>query len=143
MTARGSTVIGGGAIPPQAAQAQYCYLRTTGRVSGRPHEVEMWFAPEGWTLYLLAGGRDRADWVRNIRHDPTVHVRLDEVTYLGTGRIVEGTDDERRAREGLAAKHYGWRSGPLPNAWAREALPIAIDLSTVVDAPEPHASSRP
>ncbi len=88
----------------------------------------MWFAADGPTLYLLAGGRDRADWVRNIWHDPDVQVRIAGVTYTGYGRNVEGTTDEGRARELLAAKYYGWQSGPLPNAWVREALPIAIDI---------------
>lgn len=110
------------------ADEQFCYLRTSGRRSGRPHEVEMWFATDGQTLYLLAGGRDRTDWVRNIRHDPAVQVRIGGITFAGRGRNVEGTGDESRARELLAAKYYGWQSGPLPNAWAREALPIAIDI---------------
>ena len=33
-----------GADPREHAAEQYCYLTTTGRVSGRPHEIEIWFA---------------------------------------------------------------------------------------------------
>ena len=48
----------------------YCYLITTGRVSGQPREIEIWFALQGRTLYMLSGGRDRAQWVRNIQRQP-------------------------------------------------------------------------
>ena len=30
--------------PHEHAGEQFCYLTTTGRVTGRPHEVEIWFA---------------------------------------------------------------------------------------------------
>ena len=33
----------------------YCYLTTKGRVSGRLHEIEIWFGVHGNTLYLLSG----------------------------------------------------------------------------------------
>ncbi|MDP9367579.1 MAG: nitroreductase family deazaflavin-dependent oxidoreductase [Chloroflexota bacterium] len=128
-------------MAPGAAEEHYCYLRTTGRVSGRPHDVEMWFAADGHCIYLLAGGRDRADWVRNIQHDPAVWVRIDDVIYAGHAWSVEGTATEGRARELLSAKYYGWQSGPLPNAWAREALPIAIDIEAVPAEITPSISS--
>ena len=31
----------------------YCYLTTKGRVSGRPHEIEIWFGVHGNALYLF------------------------------------------------------------------------------------------
>ena len=54
----------------------YCYLTTRGRVSGEPREIEIWFALEGRTVYLLSGGRDRSNWVRNLQADPSVRVRI-------------------------------------------------------------------
>jgi hypothetical protein len=44
----------------------YCYLTTKGRVSGRPHEIEIWFGVHGNTLYLLSGGGEESDWVKNL-----------------------------------------------------------------------------
>ena len=52
----------------------YCYLTTTGRRSGRPHRIEIWYARSGETLYLLAGGGRPSDWVRNRLADPAVSV---------------------------------------------------------------------
>src|SRR4029453_632468 len=54
----------------------FCYLTAAGRVSGRPHTIEIWFAMRGRTLYLLSGGGDRSDWVRNLLRRPEVTVRL-------------------------------------------------------------------
>ena len=108
---------------------QFCYLETVGRVTGRPHTVEMWYAAAGRTLYLLAGGGERADWVRNLRKQPRVRVRVGPTTYDATAAVIAGEPEEARARELLAAKYYGWQSGPLPNEWARRALPVALRLA--------------
>jgi len=54
------------------ADERVCYLTTRGRVSGRPRRIEIWFALDGDTLYLLSGGRERSDWVKNLRKTPEV-----------------------------------------------------------------------
>lgn len=106
-----------------------CRLETIGRRSGMPRGLEIWFAAEGDTILLLAGGRDRAHWVRNLRRDPRARVRIRGRWFEGTARELEGTAEEESARRALAAKYQGWEPGrPLSN-WARTALPVAIDLS--------------
>jgi deazaflavin-dependent oxidoreductase (nitroreductase family) len=122
---------------------QFCYLETIGRITGCPHTVEMWFAGTGQTLYLLAGGRDRADWVRNLQRQPRVRVRIGGTTVAAAAEVVADPAEDRRARELLSAKYYGWRGGPLPNDWARTALAIALrlDAATWV-APSGEASGR-
>ena len=112
---------------------QFCYLETVGRVTGRRHTVELWYAAAGRTLYLLAGGGERADWVRNLRKQPRVRVRVGPTTSDATAAVVAGGPEEARARELLAAKYYGWRAGPLPNEWARGALPVAIRPGSAAD----------
>lgn len=104
------------------------YLTTTGRVSGRLHEIEIWFgvAADGRTVYLLSGGGDRADWVRNIDRDGAVTFRILGDTFTGRARRASG--DEDTARESLAGKYYGWTAGELPNEWSRTALPVVIGL---------------
>lgn len=67
-----------------------CHLQTTGRVSGRPRTIEIWFGVDGMRLYLLAGGRDQAHWVRNLRANPSVRVRLG-------GRSLDGQAPRSRA----------------------------------------------
>ena len=121
---------GPGPLTPALAAEQFCYLETTGRVTGRPHTVEMWFAAseDGATVFCLSGGGDRSDWVKNLRANPALRVRVGGVFFPATGRIVLGEAEEPLARQALATKYYGWRGGPLPNEWSRTALPVAIRL---------------
>ena len=84
------------------------------------------------TLYCLSGGRDGSDWVKNVRANPDVRIRIKGATYSARGVVVEGEEDDPRAREALSAKYYGWRGGDLPNDWARDSLPVAFRLTEVV-----------
>jgi deazaflavin-dependent oxidoreductase (nitroreductase family) len=114
------------------AAERYCYLTTTGRKSGRPREIEIWFHLEGepgagGTIYLLAEGRGRANWVRNLRADPNVTVRIGDQVLAGRARIVEGSEEEMLARRKLPAKYRGSYSEDLTE-WGETALPVAVDL---------------
>lgn len=122
------------------AGAEYCYLTTTGRVTGRPHEIEIWFAlvPETATLYMLSGARDRSDWVKNLLEDPQVTVRISDQTFSGVARVLEEGEEDALARKLLVEK-YERSPGSLQN-WGRTALPVAVALGTArADLPE----SRP
>jgi deazaflavin-dependent oxidoreductase (nitroreductase family) len=117
------------ALPEEFARRSLCYLTTTGRVSGNPHEIEIWFAARNGKIYILSGGRDRSDWVKNIAKTPTVRVRFDDQIFTGVGRIVAADEpDDRLARESLIAKYYGWHEGQPLNNWATTSLPVAIQL---------------
>jgi deazaflavin-dependent oxidoreductase (nitroreductase family) len=114
-------------LDPAVAEESYCYLTTTGRVSGEPREIEIWFGRVGATVYLLSGGGDRSNWVRNLRRDPAVTVRIAGTTWPGRARIVEDADEDERARTLLVDKYTPGYSGDLDD-WRRRALPVAIDL---------------
>jgi deazaflavin-dependent oxidoreductase (nitroreductase family) len=109
------------------AGEQYCYLTTTGRVTGRPHTIEIWFAIEGGTLYMLSGGRDRSDWVRNLRKTPEVSVRIGAGVFPGRARVVEDGSEDERARRLVHDKYAPGYGGDLAG-WRRSSLPIAVDL---------------
>lgn len=106
---------------------QYCYLTTTGRRSGEPREIEIWFGLEGSTAYMLSGGGNQSDWVRNLMSDSQVKVRIGENIFDGRARIVTNADEDARARELLLAKYSPSYSGDL-SEWGRTALPVAVDL---------------
>ncbi len=88
----------------------------------------MWFAagPGGGTLYLLSGGRERSDWVRNLLENPEVTVRIAGETFEGRARVVEGGEEDGLARRLLVEK-YESTPGGLSN-WRRTALPVAVDI---------------
>ena len=109
------------------AGESFCYITTTGRVTGRPHEIEIWFGINGSTIYMLSGGGERSDWVRNIAKTPEVAVRIGSRRFRGMGRIVRDPDDDRMARRLLLEKYSPTYSGDLTD-WGRTALPVAIDL---------------
>jgi deazaflavin-dependent oxidoreductase (nitroreductase family) len=111
------------------ADEDFCYLTTTGRNSGKPHEIEIWFGIREGRLYLLSGGGGGADWVKNLKKEPTVKVRINSQTTSAHARILRpNTNEDAAARELLDGKYMGWREGRKLSSWARGALPVALDL---------------
>ena len=90
---------GRGLSPPDP---QFCYVTTRGRVTGKPHEIEIWFArePDASTIYLLSGGR-----------------------------ILEPDSDEDALARRLLEERYGHTMDLT--RWLRESLPVAIDLGVL------------
>jgi deazaflavin-dependent oxidoreductase (nitroreductase family) len=115
----------------ELAAQPFCYLTTTGRMSGRPHTIEIWFAFQDQTLYLLSGGGDRSDWVRNLQRRPEVTVRVgrrDAEERPGLARVVDrSSPEDELARRLLVDKYQAGYGGDL-SGWRRSALPIAVDL---------------
>lgn len=110
------------------AADDYCYLTTTGRRSGRPHRIEIWYAADGSTLYLLSGGGHGSDWVRNLVVDPEVTVELQSDTRRGRARILDDDVEDRRARSLVFDKYSARDQGDL-TSWRERALAVAIDLA--------------
>lgn len=106
----------------------YCYLTTSGRRTGRPHRIEIWYAVDGTTLYLLSGGGMSSDWVRNLCADPDVVVELGGEARPGRGRVLEPGAEADTARALVFAKYAPRYSGDL-SGWRDSALPIAVDLA--------------
>ena len=108
-------------------ELDYCYLTTTGRVTGKPHRIEIWFALENLTVYLMAGGGERADWVRNLDAEPEVMLELAGREYRAGARVVDDKGEAGRARLLLYDKYSGRYQGSL-EGWRDSALPVAVDL---------------
>jgi len=107
----------------------FAHLTTRGRVSGKAHTIEIWFALRDGVMYMLSGGGDGADWVKNARRDGRVRVRVGSRTVTGQARIVRaGTAEDRLARQLLDGKYMGWRDGKRLSSWARNALPVAVEF---------------
>ena len=119
-------------LPPALGGQPYCYLTTTGRRTGNAHTIEIWFGLRADTLYIMAGGRERSDTVRNIRAQPEVRVRIGDTTFSGRARIIDpATDEDALARRLLLEKYAPGYSGSLDN-WGRTSLPFAIDVTGVL-----------
>jgi deazaflavin-dependent oxidoreductase (nitroreductase family) len=116
-------------ILSELSREDYCYLTTTGRKSGLPREIEIWFGIDGNSLYLLSGGGDKSQWVKNLQANPNVTVRIAKQNFNGIARIVSKEKEEMMARHMLAGKYQGWKEGNALSDWGRTALVVGIDLS--------------
>lgn len=105
----------------------FCYLTTRGRRTGRPHTIEIWFTQAGATAYLISGGSDRSDWVRNLFVEPTATLRVGEVEAAVSARLPLASGDEReRAVRALFAK-YGDQASAGLDEWLSEGYIVALD----------------
>lgn len=71
-------------------------LETTGRVSGQPRVVPIGGRRSGSEFWFVSEFGDRSDYVRNIRADNRVRVRLRGRWYSGTAYPMPGDDPVRR-----------------------------------------------
>jgi deazaflavin-dependent oxidoreductase (nitroreductase family) len=110
------------------ASSPFGYLTTTGRMTGRSHRIEIWFALHDGVVYLLAGDRDDADWVRNLQVTPDVVFEVGGIKRLTRARVVEPDTDEDALARRLLLEKYG-SGGEDLEGWSRLALPVAIDWS--------------
>ena len=108
-------------------EVPFAYLTTTGRHSGQPHRIEIWFARHDRTLYFLAGGGRTSDWVANLLASPVVHVEVGSLATNATGRLVTDEAEDELARRLVFDKYQAGYEGDLTN-WRRRALPVAVDL---------------
>ena len=112
-------------MPQDLAALPFCYLTTTGRVTGNAHRIEIWFALDGDVAYLMAGDRERSDWVRNLMIKPHVVLELGEERRVTEARVVDpGSDQDALARRLLLEKYRGENDNL--SEWGRTALPVAV-----------------
>ena len=109
------------------ANLDLAYLTTTGRITAAPHRIEIWFALEGETVFLLSGGGDRADWVRNLMVSPSVTLKIGEVQRISRARVIRAGSDEDALARRLLLEKYASRDRTDLTDWGRSSLPIAID----------------
>jgi deazaflavin-dependent oxidoreductase (nitroreductase family) len=92
----------------------YLYLTTTGRITGQPREIEIWFAEHGGRFYLVAE-REGPNWVRNIRSRPQVRVRVrvGDAEFNAIARVVHNDRESQLAAavKALFDAKYGWSDG--------------------------------
>ena len=66
--------------------------------------------------------------MRNIRADRRVRVRIGDRWFDGEATEIEGGPEDGLARRLLAAKYQGWVEGASLSPWARDSLPVAVEV---------------
>jgi deazaflavin-dependent oxidoreductase (nitroreductase family) len=99
--------------PDTVRELPFLYLTTTGRKTGLPREIEIWFIVHDGSFYVFAETLHKAHWVRNIVQNPRVRVRVADRTLDATAAALEQTRDaaEWQAVQDLARAKYGWGDG--------------------------------
>jgi deazaflavin-dependent oxidoreductase (nitroreductase family) len=99
-------------------------LTTTGRRSGRPREIEIWFTQRRGRYYVIAETGNRAHWVRNIIAESRVRWQVGDRPFAGRARIVDTGAEPALARAVRAAsrRKYGWGDGLVVELSACEKI---------------------
>ncbi|PON11624.1 hypothetical protein C2W62_43840 [Candidatus Entotheonella serta] len=117
------------AITEDLEQHRYLYLTTTGRKTGIPRRIEIWFTVHNHRIYLISGGGAQSDWVKNLQVNSAVEIEIGPHRWRATA--APDHTPEHPARERLAARYQNWRLGQPLSDWATAGLVIEIR----VDAP--------
>ena len=95
------------------ADKQVLYLSTIGRRTGLPRQVEIWFVVHAERFYLFAETGEAAGWVKNIRRNSKVTVRVGDRQTDATARVLDRHADHEVWDEvaGIANRKDGWSDG--------------------------------
>ena len=106
-------------------KVEYCYITTRGRKTGNPHEIEIWFVIHEGSLYLMSGGMDGSDWVKNLLKEPHVTVCVDGQTFPALARV-QNEKDEKIIRNLMADKYREREADGSLSDWAQTALVVGF-----------------
>jgi len=76
----------------------HALLETTGRKSGQPRRVPLGNGLRGHEFWIVTEHGNSAAYVKNIRKDPRVRVKVGRTWRSGTAHILEDDDVEARLR---------------------------------------------
>jgi hypothetical protein len=105
-------------------EAELLYLTTTGRLTGVPREIEIWFTRRAGRAYLVAETGER-----NLQADPRIRWRVGSRRHIGRARVVNRVREAALAaavRSRFEAK-YGWSDGLLVELRPRTRRGPAVD----------------
>jgi len=112
---------------------KYIHLTTLGRKTGKPHEVELWFAFGGGKLYLSHEG-EHTDWMKNLAKNEKVSARIGSLKLDASAKILKKGRSMDTGTKALYEKYYQPAKKEVIDDW--------FSLSTVVElTPESSISS--
>ena len=115
-------------FPPELgglSREQFIHLSTIGRVTGKTHTVELWFAWRNGKVYLSHEG-ERSDWMKNIQTNPDVKFEIGGKLFSGKGRVFEKGDEFEDGKSALYEKYYGKAPKEKVDDWFSLSKVIAL-----------------
>jgi deazaflavin-dependent oxidoreductase (nitroreductase family) len=112
-----------GAVRHGLAPRSYALLETTGRRSGLPRRTPVGHVVDGDVAWIVAEHGARANYVRNIRSNPRVRIKLRDGWRSGTAHVLDEDDPRERLRR------MGLRLNALVvRLMSTDLLTVRIDL---------------
>ncbi|MFZ2176357.1 MAG: nitroreductase/quinone reductase family protein [Rhodococcus sp. (in: high G+C Gram-positive bacteria)] len=97
-------------------------LETSGRVSGQPRVTPIGGRMVGSQFWLVSEHGDQSNYIRNIRANNAVRLRIRGTWHTGTATLLP--DDDARARLG----HLPFMNSAAVRAVGTDLLTVRIDL---------------
>ncbi|KAA1431068.1 nitroreductase [Mycolicibacter arupensis] len=98
-------------------------LETTGRISGQPRTTPIGGRRDGGQFWLVAEHGETANYIRNIKANNAVRVRIGGRWHSGTAHLMP--EDDARARLETLPR----ANSALVRAFGTDLLTVRIDLS--------------
>jgi deazaflavin-dependent oxidoreductase (nitroreductase family) len=74
-------------------------VTVTGRKTGKPRQRAMRVVRDGDRVYAVALLGETSDWLRNVRADPRVRIKLGSTTYDATARVIADNGERAHAAD--------------------------------------------
>ena len=111
----------------EVGSAKFIHPTSTGRRTGKPHTVELWFAVNDGKVYLSHEGEE-TDWMRNIKKNACVLFEISGRNFTGRARYLNDLEDEAwTAKVALYEKYYGKASKEVIEDWFSLSKLLLID----------------
>jgi deazaflavin-dependent oxidoreductase (nitroreductase family) len=102
-------------------------LTTTGRTSGKPRVVTIWFVAEGERVWVQAGKDGGTDWYRNLGKTPEVGLDFGSLHLRGKARAIDDVAETDRVHGLFQQKYWmAWASSFLGGRFGG-GKPVAIE----------------
>jgi deazaflavin-dependent oxidoreductase (nitroreductase family) len=99
------------------ASEKFIHLTTTGRKTGKPRTVELWFAVDGGKVYLSHEGEE-TNWMKNVAKNEQVAFEIAGKNFTGKARYLKDAEDAAWiAKVTLYEKYYGKASKEVIEDW--------------------------
>jgi uncharacterized pyridoxamine 5'-phosphate oxidase family protein len=84
-------------------------------MTGKQHQIEIWFVKYEDKYYVISERREKAHWVQNIIHDPKVSFMVGDKKINGNARIVNKDMEHKLSLEvsKLMDEKYKWSQGMI------------------------------
>ena len=114
-------------VLPALERAWNCRLTTTGRKSGEPRPVTIWFALDGDDV-VLTGSPENPQWRRNIAACPDVVLEIAGHRLVGRARPIDDETEAEAIRQCFVRRYLGARlARPFGGYTRSTAVRVGVD----------------